>query len=331
MSIGYVMKFPSQRKIMYESGNLTHDNFGLISSGGTGSGAVCLPKDLSILNRRGYASTTRKGVPLVYRVKVDLFAQDHDGEALDAAVNSDFVTIMKINGCQNNWVMRNAAVKFHAARENMFKKSGIKKSHRGAYSHEIRYGWNAYNQTWLTPIDGDGAAFTGGTWDLTTIMTEDDTDMKITLTGAATTEDAALAVTQLNLPFSYLSSRRHMEDDTNEELGNVSRHSVLRDLLAPTSANVTVIDDIADEAKNAQDNQPYDVFAKDDVDNDITEPVELCRLVAGLGASMHASAIIDVPFGIMELKARHQSQADTDVNSPILIHVEVLDIYEMEG
>lgn len=316
---------------MYESSNLTHDNFGLISSGGTGSGAVCLPKDLSILNRRGYASTTRKGVPLVYRVKVDLYSQQHDGEALDAAVNSDFVTTLKINGCQNNWVLRNAAVKYHAAREAMFKKAGIKKSHRGAYSHEIRYGWNAYNQSWLTPIDGDGDAFVGGTWDLTTIITEDDVDMKLTLTGSAATENSDVSVTQINLPFSYLSSRGQIDDDTNRESGTLGRNSILRDMLAPATLGTTTSDDLILEAKDAQDNPPYDVFAMDDTGNDIVEPVELCRLVAGLGGSMHASAIIDVPFGICELKARHQSQADTDVNSPILVHMEVLDIYEMEG
>lgn len=326
------MKFPSQNKIMYESGSLTHSNFGLISSGGTGSGAVCLPKDLSILNRRGYASTTRKGVPLVYRVKVDLYSQQHDGESLDAAVNSDFITTMKINGCQNNWVMRNAAIKMHAARENQFKIGGIKKSDRGAYSHEIRYGYDAYNQTWLTPIDGDGNAFTGGTWDLTTLSTHDDTDVKITLLGAATTEESSLDVSQVNLAFSYLSSRANMNSDTNLENSiTPTKYSIINSMLTPGEVNHAVRDDLVDEARDAQDDVPYDVFAVDDVNNDVTEPVELCRLVAGLGGSMHASAVIDVPFGLMSIKARHQSQADTDVNSPILIHMEVQSIYEMVG
>lgn len=325
------MKFPSQRKLLYYDDSISNDALGLISSGGTGSGAVCLPKDLAIVNRRNYASTTRKGVPLVYRVKVDLYSQALDATGPSAAVGGDFQTTLKIDGCQNNWVMRNAAVKYHAARENQFKKNGIKKSQRGAYSHEIRYGYDAYNQTWLTPIDGDGNAFVGGTWDLTTIATEEDVDMKLTLVGAATSEDADLAVTQLNLPFSYLSSRGQVKDDTNVEQGSIARNSILNDMLASASPDDDIVDNIRDIADSEQDNPPYDIFSVSDTNNDVTEPVELCRIVAGVGSSLHASAIIDVPFGIMSMKASHFDAADTNTIHGIMVALEVLDIYEMEG
>ena len=105
---------------------------------------------------------------------MDLFATNYDGTGTSAAVGTDFVTTLRAHGCQNNWVFRNAAVKWHAAREAMFKYAGVSKKERGSYSHEIRYGLDAYNDTWIMPVDGDGDAFTGGTWDLSEMVTYSD-------------------------------------------------------------------------------------------------------------------------------------------------------------
>lgn len=102
-------KFPSQRKILYQTGALSNDTYTLLTSGGV-SGDLNLPKDLSLMNRRGYASTTRKGVPLVYQCKVDFYLHDEDGQGPSTALNADLQATLKIDGCQNNWVMRNAAV-----------------------------------------------------------------------------------------------------------------------------------------------------------------------------------------------------------------------------
>ena len=143
-------KFPSQRKILYQTGALSNDTYTILTSGSV-SGALNLPKDLSILNRRGYASTTRKGVPLVYKCKVDFYLHDEDGQGPSTAITSDMQAVLKIDGCQNNWVMRNAAVKAHAGREAMLKHAGVTKSMRGAYAHEIRYNYDAANQTFLVP------------------------------------------------------------------------------------------------------------------------------------------------------------------------------------
>ena len=95
-------KFPSQRKILYQTGTLSNDTYTLLTSGGV-SGDLNLPKDLSLLNRRGYASTTRKGVPLVYKCKVDFYLHDEDGQGPSTALNADLQATLKIDGCQNNW------------------------------------------------------------------------------------------------------------------------------------------------------------------------------------------------------------------------------------
>ncbi len=179
---------------------MSNDAWTGAQSGGV-AGGLNLPKDLSLLNRRGYASTTRKGVPLVYRCKVDLYATNFDGTGTSAAVGTDFVTTLRAQGCQNNWVMRNAAVKFHAAREKMFRKAGIPKKHRGSYSHEIRYAMDSSSDTWIVPVDGDGAAFTGGTWDLTEIHTERDQSIFLKLIGGGANEDSAVSTSALQIGF----------------------------------------------------------------------------------------------------------------------------------
>jgi hypothetical protein len=244
-------------------------------------------------------------------------------------MGTDLQATLKIDGCQNNWVMKNAAVKFHAAREEMFKKAGVRKADRGAYSHEIRYNYDSNADTWLVPIDGDGDAFTGGTWDITRLVTDDDTNFELKLVGQAATEDSDFSASAQTLGFSYLTSRANLDDDTNEE-SNIALRSVLGDMLAVGGMDVGSQDDIRNVAETAQDNVPYDVFTNDGINDDITEPVELGRAIAGFG-NAYGSVIVDIPFGLAKMRATVYDAADTAVNPSGLVCVEVLDIYEMQG
>ena len=329
-------KFPSQRKILYQTGLISDDNFTALSSGGT-SGHLNLPKDLSLLNRRGYASTTRKGVPLVYQCKVDFYVHDELGNSPHTHANDskntlgvDAQCILKVNGCQNNWVMRNAAVKFHAAREKMYRDAGISKKDRGAYSHEIRYNYDGNGDTWLVPIDGDGAAFTGGTWDQSELAHSGDSSVYLKLVGTGIDEQASDDATVLQIGFSYLSSRGSVPADSNLESDSaLARFSILENMLSPQPTAVGIADDVKDAAKDEGDNPPYDEWSNSDTNHDITEPVELGRAVAGMG-NAYGSMIVDIPFGIADMKACiSQTAAIDDVEA--LVCVEVLDIYEMQG
>ena len=334
-------KFPSQRKILYQTGNISDDNYVVLASGGT-SGDLNLPKDLSLLNRRGYASTTRKGVPLVYQCKVDFYVHDELGNSphthADGSKNTlgtDAQVILKLDGCQNNWVMRNAAVKWHNARERMFEHAGIRKSDRGAYAHEIRYNYDSASDTWLVPIDADGSALTGGTWDVSSFSWSADEDFKLKLVGQSDDEETdAFAGNVLQLGHSYLMSRTNQQADTNlQSEEGPAKFSVLKALVGenPTQA-VLKTDDVTEDARNEQDNPPYevlDISASGDVNHDITKPVELGRAIAGMG-NAYGSMIVDIPFGIGEFKARvAQTASIEDLQG--LICVEVLDIYEMQG
>ena len=315
--------------MLYQTGALSNDTYTLLTSGGV-SGDLNLPKDLSLLNRRGYASTTRKGVPLVYQCKVDFYLHDEDGQGPSTALNADLQATLKIDGCQNNWTMRNAAVKWHAAREEMFKKAGVKKGLRGAYAHEIRYNYDSNADTWLVPIDGDGDPFTGGTWDATEIVTEDDINIALKLVGQAVTEDSDVNTTAQQIGYSYLASRANLREDTNDEVEDIGLRSLLQSMLAPGQIADGVRDDISANVENEQDQVPYDHFTVSEVDHDITEPVELGRAIAGFG-NAYGSTIVEIPFGLAKMRATVFDAADTNVTPSGLVCVEVLDIYEMQG
>jgi hypothetical protein len=316
--------------MLYQTGTLSNDTYTLLTSGGV-SGDLNLPKDLSILNRRGYASTTRKGVPLVYQCKVDFYLHDEDGQGPSTALGTDLQATLKIDGCQNNWVMRNAAVKFHAAREKMFSRLGIKKGDRGAYAHEIRYNYDAASDTWLVPIDGDGDAFTGGTWDVTTLVTEDDADIQLRLVGSGVDESSAISVSALTIGNSYLQSRGIVPADSNLESSTLpAKFSVLQDMLDDADMDIAFKDNVRSEAQDAQDNPPYDEFTVGDINNDVTEAVELGRAIAGFG-NAYGSTIVEIPFGLAKMRATVFDAADTEVNPSGLVCVEVLDIFEMQG
>jgi hypothetical protein len=103
--------------------------------------------------------------------------------------------------------------------------------------------------------------------------------------------------------------------------------------LASDEPSGSRIDDITAEARDAQDNPPYelvDLSDSGDVNHDITEPVELGRAIAGFG-NAYGSCIVEIPFGLADMKATVFDAADTAVNPSGLVCVEVLDIYEMQG
>ena len=322
-------KFPSQRKIMYAGATVTNGSFAETHT-------LSLPKDLSILNRRGYASTTRKGVPLVYRVAATVYPTGLDGSGYTTSVSSDVRTTVKFLGCQNNWVMRNAAVKFHAGREAMFRKANVAKKDRGAYAHEIRYGYDNYNDTFAAPVDGAGDAFTGGTWDVTQLVTQDDTSLFPVLVGTGTDTSDGINTANIQIGFEYLSSRAQVPEDSNLESSiSPTAFSILQDMLAPASIELGVADDIINIGKNEQDNPPYDVFADNDTDHDITEEVELARLNLmpnGSGATLAQTQILDVPFGLMRVLMTHRDPGDdSGITDDLALGIEVLDIFEMQG
>lgn len=296
----------------------------------TAVGHVSLPKDLSILNRRGYASTTRKGVPLVYRCKVDYYVQDTEGVGLSAAVGTDFSSTLHVEGCANNWVMKNAAVKLHAAREKWLAATGVPKKLRGAYSHEIRYNYDGQDDSFLTPKDADGEDLVGGTWDRTIFADDLDNSWQIKLVGNAADESSTLSSNEFSLPGLYLNSRANIHSDTNVEADDTpARYSHLQFMLGELSVDEQ--QDVAITAiQGEQDNPPYDLWAVDDTQNDITEPLNLGIALATVGSG-YGSCIVDVPFGIMNLVGRNHDGNGTSVTTTGSIAIEVLDIFEMQG
>ncbi len=344
-------KFPSQRLLTYETGLLSNDAWTSVVSGSV-AGDLNLPRDLSVLNMRGYASTTRKGVPLVYRTMIKVMQQDQAGKQVgvnadsggNASVetddeipgNADFSTTLRVVGCQNNWVMRNAAVKFHAAREKMFRDAGVTRKQRGAYSHEIRYAYDAYNDTWIVPIDGSGDAFTLGEWELSHLSYTGDSEFTLKLVGAGDDEESnAFSGNDLQIGHSYLMSRINQAEDTNEESDEgPALFSVLSQMLSGDSGATSALqDDVVEEARTSQDEPPYeliDISNSGDTGHNIHEPVELGRAIAGQGSAI-GSVIVDIPFGLANVQARHSGADDQNIVDGVFWTAEVLDIFEMQG
>ena len=180
---------PSQKKLLYydtgEAG-VSNDTWTSVPSGGTGAGHTNLVKDLSLLNRYGLTHTTSDGTPLVYRVRVTLHGMSFDGAGASVAgfAGDDSFTTLKLDGCQNTWVMKEAAKSFHEAREAMFDSADVDIGSRGRYAKTIRYNYNGADDTWLTPIDGNGAALNGGTWDVSALAYSGDNSFQLSLAGS---------------------------------------------------------------------------------------------------------------------------------------------------
>ncbi len=337
-------KFPTQNKMIYETGALSNDAF-------TGVGHLCIPKDLSLLNMRGYDCTTRKGVPYVYTVRFDIYQQDHAGKQVavnadsgnsasvetdtETAAAGDHSTILRINGCQNNWAMRNAAVKWHAAREKMYRDAGVKKRSR-VLMHILSGMAMMPTMIVSNPIDGVGAAFTAGTWDLSDFAYSEDSSFKLVLVGNGDDEETdAFSGNELQIGHSYLLSRISQQADTNLETEEgPAQFSVLKKLLSPSSnVDLTVEDNVTADARDEQDNPPYEVLDlsdSGDVQHNITEPVELGRAIAGTGSAF-GSVVVDIPFGICDIGVRHAGGTDQAIVDEVMFSATVLGIYEMQG
>jgi hypothetical protein len=323
-SLGGTMKFPSQNKLLYATSAISNGNFAECNN-------ICLPKDLSILNRRGYAST-KKGVPWVFTVRATVYPCGLDGSGYVSDYDTDVRTVVKFLGCQNTWVYKNAAVKLHHAFLSQLRKAGIKKSQRGAYSAEIRYGYDERDTTWSVPVDGVGDAFEGGTWDHTDFATEDDDDFGYSLCGAATTEESSINLSVQNLAYSYLVSRSTVPADSNLESGNIpTKWSIMNGML-DNSESYAVKDDIIEDVRDSQDNPPYDEMLAANVNNDAVEESELGRIVTTPSATQTQSVILDVPFGMMRVLASHQDPGNNSgVVDDLSIGLEVLAISPMQG
>jgi hypothetical protein len=320
-------KMPSQNKLLYATGAISNGNY-------TSVGVVNLPKDLSIVNRRGYDHTDSKGVPYTFKVAVHWIPSGLDGSGYTVTAAADVRTSVKFLTVANNWVAKNAGVAWHKARMASMKRNGIKMVQLGAYAKTIRYNWLSDATTFLDPVDGAGAALVGGTWDTTTVFNDNDEDgFRLRLIGTGDDEDNVTTTTDINALFSYLQSRGTVKGDSNVEISNTpSKHSLLMSTMIGTGdADETGY--ITGDVKGAQDNPPYDQIVGSDTNNDITEALEAGRLVMYPSQqSGIITSVFEVPFGIFEVQAANR---DPDDNSGFVddmaFSVEVLDIYPMQG
>ena len=315
-------------------------------------------RDLSMANRKGLAQTTRKGVPLLAKYAVTISpAIFHNGtsspdgntlfQSADAVDSGNTQVIARFYGAPNNWVTRNACVKIHDSRETFFKNSGIKKSERGAYDHEIRYKYRASVNNLLTPVNGeldlqidptDGQAYaddeltnrtpyTGGTWDETKIIYPDDaTGATLHLIGGHSSEETTTGFDSLCAGQLYLSSRGTIDSDSNEEFDTTPfKDSILQKMMHSDAEGIR--DEVRAEVRDQADNPPYDLTI---LNNDQYDAVELGRLSFVVGQASSATAIIEAPLGMFEAHfACSAARAATNISGNVEMTVELLGLSEM--
>lgn len=295
-----------------------------------------LPYALSAVNYRGYQQTTTEGVPLIYRIKVNWYLQNEDGDPLTASIPSaDFASILELRGCANTWQFKNAAVKWHAARKAMWKSTGIKRAELGSYTDAVRYAYRSSTEQYLNPIDGVGDRLTMGTWDISKFANENDTNFKLKLKGDFINEDGGTTTTtDLNMVGSYLQSRINQRADTNEESDdNPADSNFLESVFQlGRGAPEPVMEAVRDEVQDQGDVPPYETYTNPtDTQHSLSESHILTRATCGLGNTV-ATTIVDVPFGMAEVFTRYSLKDDTDVGSGSgCFDVELLNIYEMMG
>ncbi len=235
------------------------------------------------------------------------------------AEDTNQVQCLSISTVPQTWVARNAGVKMHFARENMFKQQGVRKKERGSYSKTIRYTWDADPDTFLTPRYGIGtlADYNMGTWDYTAVKTDDQQESHIQIMSA----DGLLSM--------YLDSRKQISADSNSDSDSTNQptdDSLIRRLMSPTLGISAQDDEITALARDEQDNPPYQL----DNDGDAIHQVESALLLIGPEAGMKSTTIVDAPYGLLDLQGINAyKDGGQNITTGFNIKVEVLGIYEM--
>ena len=307
------MKMPTNKILNYESGAISSTTW-------TAPGQINVVRDLAAVNRHNVTHTTGKGVPYVFRLAITM-SPTVDAESYNSVFDEDtnLIQVLHIATVPQTWVARNAGVKMHFARENMFKQQGVRKKERGSYSNTIRYTWNADPGTFLAPKKGGTAAasYTMGTWDYTALKQDDADESHIQLMSA----DGLLSM--------YLDSRKQISADSNSDDDSTNQPvdaSLIRQLLSPTLGISAKDDDVVALARDEQDNPPYDLSN----DGDSIEKVRAARLFIGPEAGLSATAVVDAPYGIIDLSALNAyKDAGQNLTEGFDLRIEVLGIYEM--
>ena len=309
------IKLPTSRTLYYNTGSLSSITW-------SGGHKINLARDLATVNRHNVVHTNSKGVPYVYRVAVSIMPKPvAESNNRIFAEDTNMVQVAEIVHAPNTWVTRNAVVKTHAARENMFKQQGVKKSERGAYSRTLRPTWSASPDTFLTPQKGStsgGEDYVGGTWDYSSLKADDGDLGHLPLIG----DNGILSL--------YLDSRKQISSDSNSDDDDVNQpvdSNILRQLLSPTLGISDKDDDVTALARDEQDNPPYSL----DNNGDHTDGVLAGRQYIGSQAGFMSTEVYDIPLGLFELKAMNAyvDAGQSAITQAMSIKVEVLGMYEM--
>jgi len=295
----------------------------------TALGVINLARDLSMVNRKNFTQTTKKGVPLVYHCRLTVQAP--------VSTDSNMSTVFIGKTVPQNWVYRNAAVKLHAAREKMYRKNGVSRKERGTYDSTIRYGWDVSDSSdgsvsmWQPPFEYDTAMtpveMAEGTWDTTELVDNAGNVHNVYLwvddpAGDLLNEESGgagdVALAQL-----YLNSRQVvLEDQSDQDDTFPAKFSLIKDLFQSQNAGADEVRDVADDQ---QDNPPYDRDSLTAACTRLVTPVQ-ARLGSNFGDSI-MTFDMDIPFGLAQFYGQIKDGSASSINW----WIQVLGTSEMQG
>jgi len=268
-----------------------------------------IAKDLSILNARNEEVTDREGHLYGYWCRVST-----------SSTADDFLTLASI---PNTWKVRNAARKFHFAREHMFREAGVTKKEMGKYGRTIRpYFSQDHQSSGDEPLRlfnvGTEAAVdaTGGEWTYTQLAASptltdtenlEDSDIpgvdKFTLTvlGShrvqATSSDGVKTWTSVGMVQAYNQDRMEEIPDATADTSIVSPNNPLAALRSQTIISGEVTEIAADQELEAP---PYDIADA----GDSTRAVWDYMPVSASGQAQHRNwGTFFFPAGLIALKS----------------------------
>jgi hypothetical protein len=290
---------------------------------------INIPKLMAKLNRKNFRHFDNKGYLLNYAVSI---------QQTGPSYRSVYST------ANDNWVLKNAGRKWHAARMADFAKMGLTVKDIGEYNRTIRPYLNHAHSTGteVVLLDHDGDAITGGEWTYTSVASPADVDASasagggsshgadrynLVMTGThggATTSSERQFYTHVSMTQSYMQSRRTRDESIGS--ADPGEHTVQD----PNPLLVFMQDSVTGGMKTELLEEIQDEGAPYPGAHSAQSNVLVLQAETETTAEYRRDgAIINAPGGLIEVRSQQNSQSGITIGPRFLI--EVIGITRAEG
>jgi len=282
-----------------------------------------LAKDLAAINARNEEITDRNGNLYGYWCKVESVSAAND--------------LLALSYIPNTWKVRNAFRKFHFAREQMFRDSGITKKEMGKYGRTLRPYFSIDHKASgsLTPQCWDvknktNADYSGGEWTYTTLASsptlksDDDWDeienispvdeWELTVLGdhdeEASSPSGVKTWTSVGMVLAYNQDRMEEVPDATADTSVVALNNPLSSLQTQTLTSGEILEIATDQQL---EEPPYDVSDLGDSVQAIYDAMPVSGTTAGTTAMIRNWGLYFFPAGLISLTHGVSSSSSLEI------------------